>query len=453
MSAPPAVFNAMTNDDIIKAALKVWGRELYQTTSLSQVAQELGVSKAALYRHFKDKEALMEAIYAGFYDDFAVFIKSGYEKALKIENKNERGFYINQLITEYYIRNRESFVFFIIQVFKNQRLMALTGELRARGVDFAKLMKKDDLSPQIPVFLLISVTMNFWVAKFHRFGYKPVERPSEEQIEKALASINSRVLSGLGLQAEKVDALDYAALERQASHKAYEETEDNKLLRAVAGAVAEAGPWNASMEMVARRSGLSKSGLYAHFKNKNDMLAQLFVSEFTRIMDYAWMNITGSETPEEQLYLVIISIADYLRSRPEILIALDWVKTRRLETGLKDTPRVKHPVFSQDITTINLNVLKGPEGQKIAHWILFMIVVILLRGEASNQIPDASGPEPSGPEGHGPGVDGPKVHGPEVRCFCAGQRQPHTMDFSAVTNESFRTLYRYITLGLKGFNL
>ena len=53
----------MTNDDIIKAAFKVWGRELYRTTSLTEIALELGVSKTALYRHFKDKDSILEAKY------------------------------------------------------------------------------------------------------------------------------------------------------------------------------------------------------------------------------------------------------------------------------------------------------------------------------------------------------------------------------------------------------
>ncbi|MDR0472401.1 MAG: TetR/AcrR family transcriptional regulator [Treponema sp.] len=40
----------MTKNDIIKAAFRVWGREFYQTASLSELALELGASKAALYR-------------------------------------------------------------------------------------------------------------------------------------------------------------------------------------------------------------------------------------------------------------------------------------------------------------------------------------------------------------------------------------------------------------------
>jgi AcrR family transcriptional regulator len=38
----------MTKQDIIKAAFRAWGRELYQTMSLTQIADELNVTKPAL---------------------------------------------------------------------------------------------------------------------------------------------------------------------------------------------------------------------------------------------------------------------------------------------------------------------------------------------------------------------------------------------------------------------
>jgi AcrR family transcriptional regulator len=371
-------------------------------------------------------------MYVAFYYGFAVFIKGGYEKVSKMKDKNKRCFYMNQLIAEYYIRNKEAFVFSLIQVLKNRTLKATADEFRARGVDIEKLIDhndstEDDTGSHPPVFRLMSVTTYFWIAAFHCFGNKLEDQlselqPSEGQIQKALVSVNNRVSLGLGLKAKKVNSLDYAALEHQASQGVCEETEDNKLMRAVAGAVAEAGPWSASMEMVAHRSGLSKSGLYAHFKNKKDMIAQLFLTEFSRIVNYARTNVKGTETPEEQLYLVIISIADYLRSRPEILIAMDWIKTRRLELGRKESPAVKHAVFSQVITDINLDALKGPEEQKIGQWVLFMIVNTLMRGEPQTGT-----------------------------LLCTVPL--HTVDFSAVTNESFRILYRFITLGIKGFNL
>ena len=52
----------MNQEDILQAAFLVWGREAYKKMSLSDVAQELAVTKPALYRHFRNKEALLEAM-------------------------------------------------------------------------------------------------------------------------------------------------------------------------------------------------------------------------------------------------------------------------------------------------------------------------------------------------------------------------------------------------------
>jgi AcrR family transcriptional regulator len=284
-------------------------------------------------------------------------------------------------------------------------------------------------------------SLTFWIAQFHRLDHRPDEIPSEAQVQRALASVEKRITCGLGLAASRLAAIDYGDLERRSAETVYENTQENDLLRAVAGAVAEAGPWNASMEMVARRSGLSKSGLYAHFKSKQDMMAQLFLTEFDRIINYADLNIKASAVPEEQLYLAIISIADYLRSRPEILVALDWIKTRRLGLGLTFPIRLYRA-----ITKIKLDALFVPQPASgfsndkalaagvdeetpadwIAQWILFLIVNTLIRC-----------PLPLAP--HGAKSQGLEALGAH--------------SFKKIPNNSFRILYRFIAMGLKGFDI
>jgi hypothetical protein len=362
----------------------------------------------------------MDAMFSAFFDDFTAFLRPRYGEVLKTENGLDRCFNLNMAVAEYYIRNKDAFVFSFIQVFTNPALENMTlkntmlDELRRRGIDLTEVLainkKNGRAGPYSLLFRLVAVTTFFWIALFHKCECHSGEQPGEEEIRSVLDSVRDRIAGGLGLAAEKVDALDYAALERYASQRVYEDTEENKLLRAVAGAVAEVGPWNASMEMVAHRSGLSKSGLYAHFKNKREMIAQLFITEFKRIIGCARMNITGTETPEEHLYLVIISIVHYLRSRPEILVAMDWLKTRRLELGSSPPVPAERPLqIYRVITEIDLEVLRGQQGPKIGQWILFMIVNTMM-------------------------------HSPNV-------------DFRSVSNGSFRILYRFITLGLKGVSV
>ena len=386
--------------------------------SLTEVARELGVSKPALYRHFGDKDALLDAMYAAFFDDQVAFIRDGFERALAAEAQDginsvqkiwETSLIMMRTVSEYYVRNRDAFIFSLIRVYSRQKKEEVDEEFRKRGIDFRRLRYRKSESGVYPSKSQLSVTtLVFHIANFHRFELKPGEIPSQELVEKTVSRIEERVIKGLSLDLQRVAALDYERLEKLANETVYEDTEKNNLLKAVAEAVAEAGPWNVSMEMVARRSGLSKSGLYAHFINKQDMLGKLFISEFTRLINSAKTQIETSLVPEEQLYLAIISIADKLRSRPEFLMVLEWLKTSQLDLEKMALERLESIIAS-----INLEAIKQHDQRlllTIAQWLLLLIVSILIwRPSLSNNT----------------------------------QENP---------NESFRMLFRFIALGTGGLN-
>ena len=411
----------MTRDDIISTAFKVWGRDLYRTMSLTQISLKLGVSKPALYRHFRDKDALLDAMYTAYFDDCAAFIRDSYNRALSAADQKEAGLIMMRIFSEYYIRNREMFVFSLIQVFSRRESKYRGDELRERGIDLQRLARKAGGSIRYPSNILLFVTtLVFNISLFHRFTRKRGEILSDDLVNKSLAQIENQVLRGLGLNAGRVAALNYLKLENQAAKTEYGDKENDALLSAVAGAVAEAGPWNASMEMVARRSGLSKSGLYAHFKNKKDMLNKLFVTEFTRIMDFARAQVETSEVPEEQLYLAIITIVNYLRARPEILVAMDWIKTRRLDIGGGSSGRLY-----RIIRDIKQEAIQNQDKHmliRIAHWILFMIINTLAWWPGDQKA------DPSRPD-----------HSSDLK-----------KNVTEIPNECFRILFRFIALGLEG---
>ena len=122
----------MTSAEIIQAAFRVWGREFYLETSLSQVAHELGVSKSALFRHFRNKDALLEAMMGSFFDDFAGFIGKNYEK---FRNGGDI-FTLIRIIAEYYAQNVHAFIFSLTKLYDPQFCKLNLGEeLRSRGVD------------------------------------------------------------------------------------------------------------------------------------------------------------------------------------------------------------------------------------------------------------------------------------------------------------------------------
>ena len=408
----------MTNDDIIKAAYKVWGQDLYRTTSLTDIARELGVSKPALYRHFKDKDAILDAMYTAFFDDCAGFIKNGYNKALKTGDTRKSYLIWLRTIAEYYAQNKDAFIFSLIQVFSGKDRPSLNREFFERGIDFQHPALNDESSAYPSKMQLGMATCVFCLAHFH----SPVPRKNEpntaETIKNSVAEVEKLVTGGLCLDAKKVASLNFKKLEEEARKTEYEDTETNALLRAVAAAVGEAGPWHASMEMVAKRCGLSKSGLYAHFKNKQDMISRLFISEFTRIVKFAKAQIETTAVSEEQVYLTIISIVNYLRARPEILQAVDWIKTNRLDLG-KDVQSYLYRI----IGTVKIEAIQDYNRDRlvyVAQWILFMIVNTL----ALWQI-------------------GKSTKKMRENIFWA-------RNVVEIPDESFRILFRFIALGVKG---
>ncbi|MDR0448469.1 MAG: TetR/AcrR family transcriptional regulator [Treponema sp.] len=378
----------MTKNDVISAAFRVWGQELYKTTSLAKLAEALGVSKPALYRHFQDKEALLEAMKERYYDDFAVAISPIVEEAKKNSNWQDKLLIMVQFISGYFTRHFGYFLYSLIKLHNSQEQHFFDMKpMLDRGIfldDIHEELNANNNTAYPSALFLAGMTALFGTGMFHKqrqgindskMSKKRLEetwfseQPDEEEISHFTGDLIEKVRQGLGFDMELVDALSYEELENL-DLGIYDPPDP--LLKAAAEAVAKKGPWDASMNMVAKQSGLSKSGLYAHFKSKEEMLSRLFLTEFDRISQYTSSHTASAETQEKQLYLAILSIAAYLHARPEILIVMHWVRIQGLEL---DLPVPKD--LSKFFTGIKTAALFNGNRENISKWILFLLAAVL----------------------------------------------------------------------------
>jgi AcrR family transcriptional regulator len=408
----------LTKTEIEEAAFRVWGRNFYRKTSLSQLAKELGVSKPALYRHFASKQALTLAMTQRFLDNFADFIRADFEKARQIKDTDDGIYLIIGSVTEYFARNVYSLIFSITNIYEqNLDAYSISEQLKSRGVDISILQhiieKKYKVDEKIVrlVFAVLTFLMSYYHKIKNSFDYSP----TDEDIKNITDLINSTIKNGLNLPAQKV-SIDFEDLEKKIDKMALN-AKPEPFFKAVAEAVAQAGPWDVSMEMVAKKLGLSKSSLYGHFKNKKDMLRRLFATEFRRIIEYARQGISLSEKPEEQLYLGIFSIAVYLRSRPEILVAMNWFRTRKIDLGKPDKNIEIFRLF-EDVKIESFYDITENDKQRISHLICFLLINIL-------------------------------VH--PTQLFSAKREKMIKSVNLKVQNNDIRELYKFITQGLGGF--
>jgi AcrR family transcriptional regulator len=429
----------MTRADIIQAAFKVWGRDYYRTTSLSEVARDLGVSKTALYRHFRGKQALLEAMYEWFRDDYTAQLGDWFSRIAAAADLEEALGTLVRALMGYYARNDKLFIFSLAYLFMERR-QGDSGEFPLKRKPNGKIVDEvRRLAPSPEATQFILTTLTFSMINFHRHrrsrsaGAEIREAEltevelTEAEVEREISLVLCIIFQGLGFSKGEIDVLDYGLLEVKASG-INRGIEENELLRCVAEAVAGAGPWGVSMEMVARVSGLSKSGLYAHFTNKQDMLVQLFVTEFDRIIDFAEQSMKFSEDPAERLYLAIFTICDYLRSRPDVLIAMDWLWIQRTgvpEPGEEKVPSRFYRIFRDVQHSPELGRrFSGLEDDWIPAWVLFLIVAFLMQGVRADSKRF--------------GVCMPKGSG----------WQFSREEFAKLPNDSFRSLYRILTLGI-----
>jgi AcrR family transcriptional regulator len=410
----------MIKQDIIRAAFRIWGRELYQTTSLTQVARELGVTKPALYRHFKNKQTLLDAMYEDFFDDYAASIKAAYDRAIAVADPKEGLFIMIRAIVSYYSRGRDAFIFSLIMVYGNRERKNPAEQLLARGIDMRKLGPLGGTEEPYPSTIqLVIATATFWVACFHRYDYTG-DNPPEEAVLETVSFVEEKIFRGLGFDHSLVGAINYRELEDRVGKIPLEPSQEDRIFRAAAGTIAEMGPWKASMDRIARRSGLSKGGLYAHFKSKRDLLRRIFGVEFDRMAVYMEEGIKNSEVPEEQFYLAIAAIANYLRFKPKILIAVDWFRTRRFDLEPL-VPLRLYQVFSN----IKIPGLE-PMPERVSQWVLFLIVNTLMRWPWARSAESRSGENREGPSG-----------------------QSWGSVFSGVEYTCLRILYKFVTLGIQ----
>ncbi len=54
--------NGNTKDNILNAALKLFSERGYEGASMSDIADLLGITKAALYKHYKSKQEILDSI-------------------------------------------------------------------------------------------------------------------------------------------------------------------------------------------------------------------------------------------------------------------------------------------------------------------------------------------------------------------------------------------------------
>lgn len=71
-----------TKQEILDAALELFSVQGYEATSISQLAEAVGIRKASLYSHFENKQAILDALMQATleqYEQHSIFAKADWD--------------------------------------------------------------------------------------------------------------------------------------------------------------------------------------------------------------------------------------------------------------------------------------------------------------------------------------------------------------------------------------
>lgn len=373
-----------TKEKILNAAFELYKEPRFVDISLSEVAQKVGISKAAIYRHYVGKDALLKAMTNQFYDVFANLTK---------ENLSLTPFQSVARMIKFYLVHSEYVGFFMLQhALPGKFEYEMVTEIKSRGV--SNLLGLYDVDEKNHKLILIDVNnyakIVFTFSTVLSFMMKYLSE------EKHIASIDEfsektakLVCSGWNclksIPETRMKELDILCSIENASIQ-----EEDKVFKALARVVAKRGLPGVTVELLADELGMAKSSLYTYFANKNDMIKNLIFEEIKNMINIIREKIQQTNNFSEYVYVLMRTEFNYFLSRPAVLSVCGWLRLQGKDGGIthddikaihlkkeNETDYFDSSFFKENVLDVGLSL----EKKDVIKWLATLPISLLIQGK------------------------------------------------------------------------
>lgn len=330
----------------VRAAFVAWADSYYTNTSLAVVADELGVSKAALYRHFRNKEDLIGAMETTYLADYRAQVLD----PLRRESPGDLRRFTElcfRTFFDFFRLQPEYYVFFVAHVLRErtlakpeyQQLLQDHEAVILRGLSPLPSELTSHGSRYMTLFAVYWLLEVYRIedgeargcGRFHGFdlprGDSPKDVAERERIVQAAVDV---FLNGF-LRDDPLKPEAMERVERIGWISEDEMLEPDRIFSAIEEIVAEVGFEGATVERIAERIGMTKSSLYFYFKNKDAMFGEAVEREQLHLSSIMKGRFRFLESLPEKLYAVFVMTASYVINNPTQLTVINWLRYRNVD--------------------------------------------------------------------------------------------------------------------------
>lgn len=377
-----------TKEKIISAAFSFYDWINLEKISLSMIAERVGITKAAIYKHFKSKDELDETMRSRIYDEFYEIIK-------------DEGHYGNHsdIIREIILMmiHNKQYIFYLISNSFDFNFDHFVINLQKKGA----YVLEDLFAPDGTVLnwnlyknvIFIGGCLLFYICAFNGTCIKKNLKASEEEIQEFAEKLTALVSKGTNGNHKDVSVFRLAELDNICKKNVESIPEGDRVLKAIANVVSKSGFQGITVDAVAKELGLAKSSLYSKFTDKNQMIDEIQHKMLSTMLSFSKINMENAENPLEGIYVLMETEAEFFIRYKEVLIVCKWLQFQNHTNKSFSEIESSHKKYKEEYSyLINCDIVKNIpdlgiasiDAETVLAWYFAMTVFLCIHADIHN---------------------------------------------------------------------
>lgn len=308
-----------TKEKILECAFGLYEKPRMSEISLSEIAAKAGISKTAIFRHYKNKEDLMEKMRERFFEAFALMISQlddsrkpynlkGVEKAVRCVFD--------------FCQNYPNYLSYFLQESLSDELLTegvnmvlLDNGINVINEDVFKDKKNYVAQNMVPSFFQHTL-LHFLILAF--CSMKDVVKIND--IERYKTKVSELIYSGLGKKKNPISEERKKELDERCKLQLESDEKSNRFFNALVQLMQDNRSSKITVEKIAAALGMAKSSIYSFFANKNDYLMNMLFQETERVCAILKEKSAAAKNPDEAIYIMMRTQANYFALRPQVIM-------------------------------------------------------------------------------------------------------------------------------------
>ncbi len=308
-----------TKEKILECAFGLYEKPRMSGISLGEIAAKAGISKTAIFRHYKNKEELMEKMREKFFEAFALMISQlddsrkpynlkGVERAVRCvfdfcqDYPNYLSYFLQESMSDELLT-------------EGVNMVLLDNGINVINEDVFKDKKNYVAQNMVPSFFQQTL-LHFLILAF--CSMKDVVKIND--IERYKTKVSELIYSGLGKKKNPILPERKKELDEHCKLQLESDEKSNRFFNAFVQLMQDNRSSKITVEKIAAALGMAKSSIYSFFANKNDYLMNMLFQETERVCAILKEKSAAAKNTDEAIYIMMRTQANYFALRPQVIM-------------------------------------------------------------------------------------------------------------------------------------